>query len=212
MRRRYLEAGGIALAVVLLFYLLLLKPKFGQMTDVKAEVATAQQETQSLKLRLAQLQAAAKSDADTQDRLKTIRRLLPSAPNLPALIRDLQGSATNSGMDLVSIAPSPPSVLSNATGIEVINVNLLVTGGFFRLETFLTRLEDPLKRVVEIQSLSIAPATDPLTGLTTLSTTINFKMYVVQENAKASGPALAPSRPANPTPTLSPTPTATATR
>jgi Tfp pilus assembly protein PilO len=213
MTRRYAAAGAIALLIVLFFYLFLLKPKFAQISDVRGQVDEARQQTQSLQLRLSQLRAAAQNAQETADKLERFRRLLPPSPSLPTLIRDLQDDATATGMDLVSIAPSPPSALANATGIDTVNVNLVVTGGFFRLETFLTRLENPQKRVMEVQSISIAPAVDPVTGLTSLNTTINLRMYVVQEGAKLTGAAARPvtTPTTRPTSTASPSPAATRT-
>jgi len=220
MTRRYLVAGAVALAVVLLFFLVLLKPKFAQITEVRTQIDDARATTSSLQIRLRQLEQAQRDQVDTLARLARFNSALPSTPDLPTLIRQLQTVANLSGMDLTSIAPSPPSKLPDATGVDVVNVNLQVTGGFFRLESFLTRLED-LARVIEVRSISIAPQTDPVTGLSTLSSTISFQMYVVQANAKvtAARPRNAPAT-ASPTPTpaptsttsASPTPTATSTR
>ena len=110
----------------------------------------------------------------------------------------------------MSIAPSPPSALPSATGVQTVSVNLQVTGGFFRLETFLTRLESTIKRVIEVQSLAISPQTDATTGLTTLGSTITFKMYVVQANAHVAGPGpVTPPPTGSATPSPTPTPTST---
>jgi type IV pilus assembly protein PilO len=206
MTRRIAVAGAVAVAVVLLFFLFILKPKFGQISEVRDQIAAEQQQTQTLRIRLNQLRAAQRNQVETTARLAAINRALPANPDLPSLIRQLQDAATRSGMDLLSIAPSPPAKLENATGIDVVSVNLQLTGGFFRLESFLTRLED-LPRVVEVTSISVAPTTDQATGLTSLATTITFRMYVVQANASVEGAA--PSSPRPSTPTSSPTPGAT---
>jgi len=217
MTRRYLIAGGVALAVVLLFFLIILKPKFSELSDIRALVVKEKATTQSLQLRLRTLQEAQRNEVETLSRLASLNRSLPPVPDLPSLIRQLQRAATDSGMDLLSIAPSPPTPLSNSTGVSTVNVNLQVMGGFFRLETFLTRLED-LQRVLQVTSLAIAPQLDPVTGLTTLSSTITFHMYVVEANARVTGavPRPAASASASPTPTsaatTSPSPTPTATR
>ena len=216
MTRRIIIAGAVALAVVLLFFLLILKPKFSQISEVRAEIEGERQTTQTLEIRLRQLQAAQRNQVETTARLAALNRALPANPDLPSLIRQLQSIATRSGMDLLSIAPSPPTALENSTGVEVVSVNLQLTGGFFRLESFMTRLED-LPRVVEVASISIAPTTDQTTGLISLATTITFRMYVVQANASVAGAAPSSPRPATPTsspaatasPTTSPTPTAT---
>jgi type IV pilus assembly protein PilO len=215
--RRYIVTGVIALVVVLLFFMVILKPKFSQISKVREEIATEQQEKQTLEIKLRQLRQSQRNQVETQAQLAELNRALPSVPDLPALIRQLQAVASNSGMDLVSIAPSPPTEVTDSTGVQTVNVNVQVTGGFFRLESFMTRLED-LPRVVEVTSISVSPQTDPATGLTTLSSTVTFKMYVVQANAKVSGPKVrtTPRSTASPAPasttSTTPTPTPTATR
>ncbi len=109
MNRRYVIAAAVAFAIVVLFFLVALKPKFGQISDVRKQVEQEQQTTQSLQITLRTLQAAAHNDPDTRRALAHFDALLPSTPSLPALIGDLQKWSTISGMDLLSIAPSPPS-------------------------------------------------------------------------------------------------------
>ena len=199
MRRQYVLGAVAGLAIVLIFFVFLLKPKLSEITEVRDQVQAEQDQASSLRIRLAQLKEAQRQQPQTQARLAVFDRLLPTTPDLPAMIRQLQTAASASGMDLVSLAPSPPANLTDATGVQTISVNILVRGGFFRLETFLTRLED-LQRVVEVTSISIAPETDTLTGLTTLSSTLTFRMYVVQPNASVSGGSAAPAPAASPTP------------
>ncbi len=198
MTRRYALAAVAGVAIIVVFFLFVLKPKLADISDVRSEVETARDQTQSLRIQLRQLQQAQREQPQTLARLAIFDRLLPATPDLPGLIRQLQSAATASGMDLVSIAPSPPANLTGATGVQTVSVNVTMKGGFFRLETMLTRLED-LQRVLEVISIGIAPETDEATGLTTLSTTLTFRMYVVQPNARLTG-STAAATPA-PTPT-----------
>lgn len=200
MIRRYVVAAGITVAVIVLFVLFLIKPKLGDIGEVRDQIESQRSQNQSLQIRLRQLQQAAQNAPATTARLALFDRLLPPTPDLPSLIRQLQAAATASGMDLVSIAPSPPQTLTGATGVQTVAVNLQVRGGFFRLESFLARLED-LQRVMEVTSLAIAPEADPATGLQTLTSTITTRMYVVQPNARLGGAASSPT----PAPTATPT-------
>jgi Tfp pilus assembly protein PilO len=199
MMRRYAVAAVAGIAIILIFFVFVLKPKLADITDVRAQVEAEEDTTQTLRNRLGQLRQAQQQEPQTRARLAVFDRLLPTTPDLPALIRQLQTAASVSGMDLVSIAPSPPQALAGATGVQTISVNIQVKGGFFRLETFLTRLED-LQRVIEVTSISIAPETDPETGLLSLGSTITFRMYVVQPDARLTGAATTPQPAASPTP------------
>jgi Tfp pilus assembly protein PilO len=200
MIRRYVAAGAIAVVLVALFGLFLIKPKLAEITEVREQIATQRAQNQSLQIRLRQLDQAAQNAPATVARLALYDRLLPPTPDLPSLIRQLQGAATASGIELVSIAPGPPQTHPEATGVEVVSVNLQIRGGFFRLESFLARLED-LQRVMEVTSIAIGPETDEATGLQSLTSTITTRMYVVQPNARLGGAAPSPA----PNPTATPT-------
>jgi Tfp pilus assembly protein PilO len=214
MMRRYAAAAIAAVVITAIFFLFLLSPKLKEIKEVRAEIETAQDEGQTLRNRLRQLRAAQQTEPTTRARLAVFDRLLPPTPDLPSLIRQLQTAASASGIDLRSLAPSPPTDLTGRPGVQSVSVTVQVVGGFFRLQSFLTRLEE-LQRVVEVNAISISSGTDETTGLSLLSSTITFRMYVVQPNASPGGaaPAPAPTSPptSNPTPasTTPPTPTAT---
>ena len=208
MRRQIAIALAAALAVVLLMLFVLIQPKSRQVGKVNQQITAAQQQEQSLRLQLQQLQNAKANATATQAKLATFDQLLPSTPDLATFIRELQSAANEDGVDLQSIAPSPPAALQingggTATGVSTISVNLAVVAGFFRTESFLSRLEN-LQRVVEVRNISISGATDATTGAFVLQSTITLVTYVVQPNAVVPRGAI----PAPPTP--SPTPSASA--
>jgi hypothetical protein len=59
---------------------------------------------------------------------------------------------------------------------------------------------------MEVQSIAIAPTVDPATGLTSLNSTINLRMYVVQKDAKLTGAAARTVTTTTPRATNSPSP------
>lgn len=192
MMRRYALAAVSAVLIVGVFFLFVLSPKLKDISEVRDQVEAAQDEGQTLRNRLRQLQTAQRDEPTTRARLAVFDRLLPPTPDLPSLIRQLQTAATASGIDLRSIAPSPPSAVTGRTGVQSVPVTVQVVGGFFRLQSLLTRLEE-LQRVVEVTSISISPQIDSVSGLFTLSSTITFRMYVVAPNASLGGAAPTPA-------------------
>lgn len=188
MRRQLIVAGVAGIVLILLFWIALIKPKMSQVTQVNAKIASAKLQEQQLRLKLRELQQAKSNAAETQAKLAQFQMLLPPTPDLPTFIREVQAAANEDGIDLQSIAPSPPGALAGATadsGIQTISVNLQVQGGFFRMESFLARLED-LQRVVQVNNLSMSPVTDKLTGETSLQSTITLTMYVLPPGARAA--------------------------
>ena len=194
-------AAGLILTV--LFFLVLLKPKLNSISATRADIQAAEQEHDTLEGQLAHLHEIQKNAPQTVDKLAKVSQYLPSTPDLPGFIRLVQDAATRSGVDLQSIAPSPPADLSGATGVQTISVSLSVQAGFFRLEDFLARLEG-LQRAVEVRTLSMAPAQSELSNQLVLATTVTLQMYVVEQNASATGGPAAPAPSATPSRAVTP--------
>ncbi len=198
------------LVVSVLSYFVLIKPKVADIKSVNDTIEEAQRRERTLRNSLRQLQEADRNKAATQAKLAKLELALPQTPDLPTFIRQVQAASNAAGIDLRSIAPAPPVSIEGATGIDQISVTLQVAGGFFRMQDFLARLED-LQRVVEVRSVSMAPATDPVTGEFTLQGTVTLVMYIVQPGARAT--AVRPTTPTTaPTATASPTASPTAGR
>jgi Tfp pilus assembly protein PilO len=200
MKRQYAIGAAAAVAVFAIFFLFLIKPTTSKISSTRAETETARSDGRSLRLQLDTLRAAQKDAPAIQARLARFNVLLPSEPDLPTIIRQLQSASDESGIELSSIAPSPPTAMAGQPTISSMQVVLQVRGGFFRMESFLARLE-LLQRVVEVQNLSMSPTRDPETGFITLQSTVTLRTYVVSAGATAG------ATPAQPTP--SPTPTRT---
>jgi Tfp pilus assembly protein PilO len=199
--------------MVALITLILIKPKLSSIKDVNTKIEAEKKTEQDLRNKRRALEASRANAPATTAELAKFEALLPQTPSLPAFIRQVQAAASREGIQLTSIAPSPPTALQAAggrsavTGVQTISVNLNVVGGFFRLESFLARLED-LPRVVEVRSLAVTPTTDQLTQAFTLQSTITLTMYVVQPGAQAPAGSLpvptAPSASPSPSPSASP--------
>jgi Tfp pilus assembly protein PilO len=199
-RRQLIIATAVALIVTLLFFLILLKPKLGEVSDTKDDVDTARNQEQILQVELQHLQAVRKNAPVTTAKLAALSQYLPSTPDLPGFIQLVQNAATLSGIDLQTIAPSPPGALASATGVQSIPVTLTAQAGFFRIEDFLARLEN-LPRVVEVRTITLAPTSTQLSNQLVLSTTISLTMFVAQPNASAHAASATPA--SSPTPSTS---------
>lgn len=197
-RKQMLIAALLAALVTVAFFMLVLRPKFDEIADTRTQVETAEQEEASLRGQIARLQELRQQGPALIARLRAISAALPSTPELPNFIRLAQTAARQASVDLRSIAPSPPTPVANATGIQQINVTLTVEGGYFRLEDFFARLEN-MPRIVVATAVSLSPSATAAGGGTTLVSTITLKMFVVEANARVGG-----STSGAPTPEASP--------
>jgi Tfp pilus assembly protein PilO len=204
-RRQVILATAAAVIVTLLFFLILLKPKLSEVSKTKNDVELARQQEQTLQVELQHLQAVRKNAPETMAKLAALSQYLPATPDLPGFIQLVQDAATQSSLDLQTIAPSSPAALSTATGVETIPVTLTAQGGFFRIEDFLARLEN-LQRVVEVRTINLTPTSSPLSNEVILTTTISLQMFVAQSNATASAGPAPPAASISPSPSASGTP------
>lgn len=179
MRRRIIVLAAVgAVAVTALFFLFLLRPKLDQISEVRAEIQAAQEQEQRLRNRIAQLEQAKQRAPEVAAELARLQELLPADPELPAFIRLMQRVAEEAGVELRSIGPGLPAALSGNENVEVIQVSLSFEGGFRRVQDYLARLET-MRRLVEIQTISLQPGADPETGQTTLQGNMAMRMFVL---------------------------------
>lgn len=198
-RRSLVIAAAAALIVTLLYTVVVLRPKLAEISATREKVTQAQDEESRLRAEITRLELIRKNDPATMARLARISEALPSTPQLPGFIRVTQEAATLSGVDLKSIAPSQPSALAGATGVQTISVTLMIEGAFARVQDFLARMED-LPRIVEIRALSLSPQLDELSTTTVLTSTLSMTMYVVEPDARLTVGAASESSSPSPSP------------
>ncbi|HEX9712548.1 MAG TPA: type 4a pilus biogenesis protein PilO [Actinomycetota bacterium] len=182
-RRQAVIAALGAVLVSVLFFMFALRPKLAQITEVRDEVDQAQTEQRAFEGQLARLREAQEERPRTVARLALANRFVPTDPDLPGFIRQMQAAATAAGVALESIAPSPPRALEGSPDVQVIDVSITIRGGFFRLEDLLIRLES-LERMVEVRSLTLSPEVDALSDQISLTTSLSMQMYVAAPDAR----------------------------
>lgn len=177
-RRQVLIAAGVGVLITVVFFFLLLLPKLNQISETQDDIDQARRAETELTADLNRLREVQRDAPETRARLARVADLLPSSPELPSFIRLLQQAADREGIDLQSIAPSPPGELDQ--NVQQMTVSVLIEGSFRRTEGFLARLEN-LDRLIEVTSVAITPTTDELSGQTVLSTTLSLRMFVAVE-------------------------------
>jgi len=203
-RRQLIVAGVVAVVVTALFFLFLLKPKLNDISKTRSDVQTARAEEDTLNTQLAHLKDVKKNAPETMAKLAALSQYVPATPDLPGFIQQVQNAATASGIDLQSIAPSPPATVTGSTGVSTISVTLTCQAGYFRIEDFLAHLEN-LQRAVEVRAISLSPIQSPVSSELILSSTISMTMFVATPNASARGGVTVPA----PSSSASPSPSAT---
>src|SRR3954451_18650587 len=120
-------AAGLCLAVLIGGWFLLVSPQRQKVADLRSQVDTQESTNSSLRSQVQMLQALQAKLPQQQAALAKMQSKVPNQPALPDLVRDLNRTATDSGVTLVGIAPTAPSAITGANGVSGIDVALKVT-------------------------------------------------------------------------------------
>jgi Tfp pilus assembly protein PilO len=95
-------------------WFLLVSPKRATATSLRSQSASAVSENAQLQTKLQELKAQAKDLPRQQAKLATVAAKIPDNPALPALVRALTTAATSADVELVSVTPSAPTLVTAA--------------------------------------------------------------------------------------------------
>ena len=190
------------LAVLAGGWFLLVSPKHSDAAALRSQAAQQVSANASLQTQLAMLKAQAKNLPAQQAKLAAVAAKIPDNPALPSLVRALTKAADQTGVELVSLAPSQPipvaggatatavapggaaPVSGSAGQLQSIGLVLNVVGGYFQVEQFLDSVEN-LSRAMKVTNFVATPGGNPLkptAGTTatasTLSTTVTGTVYM----------------------------------
>ncbi|MDP9407646.1 MAG: type 4a pilus biogenesis protein PilO [Actinomycetota bacterium] len=177
-------AAAVVLAVLGLGWFLLVSPMRSEAAELTSQTEQQQLQTATLTRQLQVLRGQAAELPAQQSRLAELEKELPETVALPELIRLLTAAGAETGVEIVSMAPSAP-VASGA--ISEVPFTLVVNGGYFNLEQFLGALED-LPRAFLVAGFSLAPEAQDSSEL---QMTLNGKVFTKAVPVDAASPAAA---------------------
>jgi len=179
-RNVMLGAAAAAVALILVWYFLLYSPLGDDLTATKAQVATEQKQAQDLQATLDRLESQKKNAPQQQALLNRLDKAVPKTADLAEFIVQANDIADQSGIDFLTIAPSPPAA---GNGASVINLTITLQGGFFQLQDYLQSLEK-LGRLVIIDTINVSgsggsssSAGSAASADTSLSVTLTGRMF-----------------------------------
>ncbi len=154
-----------AVALVVLAFLFLIKPKLDEANELRVEAEDLQSQQATVRTQIQALQDVRSRSPNLEAELAAVSAVIPEDPALPAALRQLQMAADDSGVTLVSVSPSTPTnaAIEDAPRLAAITVNLAIEGGYFQVVDFLRRIEDPVitARGFLIQDVTVAPEEYP---------------------------------------------------
>lgn len=203
--------GVAAMALVLVAAaLLLVRPMREATSQARSDEGAAIRESQSLHDQIRALQALKANEATLRAEAAKAVAEFPPTPALPGMVSALQDLADKAGVELASVSPSTPKPSTSYPQLAEITTQVTVTGGYFEIQDFLSRLEDLIKgadttggvppRSLLVNSVSIsagggtgsgtaAPATTTASASTPpdeLSAAISLSAFQATESAAGS--------------------------
>jgi len=207
---------GAALAVLVIWFVFLWSPQGSKISKANERKKQAESEQQDLQVRIARFKSLQQQEPQKRAQLENLRVAIPDEPNLAQFILDANTAANVSGIQFLSISPSPPAPATGPAGSSApaspttpaagarpaaINLQLSISGGYFQVVDFVNRL-DGLPRLVVIDSLGLTGAAQ--TGTSTgLTVSISARMFV-REATPVAGTTGAPITPGGATTTTAP--------
>lgn len=200
-RKWSLLAAVLALALVAAGWFLLVAPKRSDARALRARTVSAQEDNAQLLAQLNQLKALAPELPKREADLAAIRRQIPNNPALPTLIRELTAAAKKSDVDLTSLSPAAPVLLTvagattpttQATATDQlmqVPMTMLLTGSYSQMDDFLGRVEK-LRRVMLVTAFTLNANTKTAES-TMVDLSLTTRVYMVNPApAQATGPVV----------------------
>jgi Tfp pilus assembly protein PilO len=194
-------AGGVV--VCLLFYVLAIRPRQSELSDVRAQIDTENARTQELRSTLAQLEALQRQAPRLQADLAEIRELVPEDDQLANFIFQLQESANAAGVDFVEVTPELPKTPPENAPLAQIRVTLGAQGGYFSVQDFIRRLYD-LDRALRLDGMTLAQIS---TNEADVTFTATARVFYELPAGTVPGAATAPTGTTGEVPPPAPAPT-----
>lgn len=176
--------------------LLLIVPQVSRLSSLGAEIDQATADYEAASLVLERRQEAKARAASTETELLRLSNELPEAPELPALIIDLQNTANVSGLDFARIQPGAPAASEEEVWMTV-PVDMTLQGTWSDYIDYLQRLRKVVRQV-RIVDFQIVRATVDATEdqaydpVNTVQAQMQIEVYTMPPDGTAASDAAAP--------------------
>ncbi len=114
-QRGPLIAGVAGVVVVILLIVVMLLPRVSKIHEAKDQLAQAQQQEQALQTQLTSLKATADKAKSIRTELNLLDAAVPQEVELSDLIRMLNDTADQAGVDFMSVVPGSPTAIAGGT-------------------------------------------------------------------------------------------------
>lgn len=173
----YALAGLLAFVVVAVGWFALVSPQRDSAANLREQLVDQEARNAQTTAQVASLRKQAEGLPELKAKLAALNARVPTADEVPDLLRTITAQATDAGTSLESVSPGalvPPGgaaaagTTTTTAGLATLPVQIIVSGDYGSLTAFVKRLES-LPRVLLLDSVQIAEATAGASGGLTLT-------------------------------------------
>lgn len=184
--------GAVLLLVVA--YLFLIKPQQDEISAIRTEIDTTQEEQSQVRAQIAQLESVRATIPEVEAAIAAAETIVPHGDaKVPGAVRQLQMAANDSGVELTSVALARPTVVTDAgpavsipADLASLSVTVTLSGGYYQIVDFLRRVEDP---VVTPRAILWSNVAVTLEEYPTLTANLSGSMFAYLDDIGAEEPA-----------------------
>lgn len=192
LSKKILILAGINIAIIALFYQVLLKPQTTKISSLTVSLAELTAKVEENRRIAADIPRFRKEKADLEEQLEKALSQLPNEKEIPNLIDSISDSARKSGLKVVLFQPGQETTKGFYAEIPV---NMEVEGTYGSLYNFCVKIGE-LPRIVNIQNITTNLAAGSISSNPVVRAgfvTMTFR-FVSPEEAAASAAEAARKR------------------
>lgn len=179
MRRVGLLALLAIVFVTAAWWMFLISPRNGQITEHQGDLVGAQDTEQRLRVQIRQLQEIRDREVEYLAALGQLEALIPERPLLDEFIEEIFALTNETGVDLQTLSPSLPAAADDGGELREIVISAQIEGEFFEVLGFLFGLNE-MDRLVRVDGIALS-SSETGTGDTILAVGIEMRLFTLAD-------------------------------
>jgi len=158
-RIRLALIGIVILGVALAVFFLLVNPMRGDIDDLHRKIDEESIKIVAAQQELQQAEQTRREGRRNQGRLLELAKMIPTDPEIPSLILQIQDLADKAGIDWMQVSPAKPTFTENL-GYGTLQLSLSFKGSFYDISDFIYRAEQMAAgpgRLLAVNDVSLSP-------------------------------------------------------
>jgi type IV pilus assembly protein PilO len=151
--RNILIFGILGIVIVVIgFYFLLLSPLLQSLNEQDQAREDKQAQLEQVQQEVNELEEVRRNSPEIQRQLLELSKRVPTQPQIPTLVVQVEEIAEASGVTQLSVDPEPPTAPAGGGDYQVVPVTMLFNGTYDQMQDFLLRTRN-LTRLVTVTEL-----------------------------------------------------------